>query len=61
MINLFALIRRRNESQIQAMKKEHRATAKRAKKSLKDINSVLTNGFAIKVYHAHSSGKHGNT
>lgn len=61
MFNPFALLRHRNEPEIQAIKKEHRATTRKAKKSVKDINAILTNGFAIKVYKAHGGTRHGNS
>jgi len=60
MFNPFARIRHHNELEIESIKKKRRDTTKAAHQSLKKVNSVLTNGFAIKVYHAHG-GKHGNS
>lgn len=58
MLKIFSRGRCNNEAQIQDIKREHRKTAREFHRVLKDANNKLTNGFAIKVYHASHGGKH---
>ncbi len=59
LFNPFAKLRHKNESEIESIKRKHRKTTQEARQSLRKVNSVLTNGFAIKVYRAHGD-KHGS-
>lgn len=52
MFNPFSRKRKMQETEIQEIKRKHRKATAEAKQAIVSTNKVLTNGFAIKVYHA---------